>query len=297
MEASRAHIELFRAWMEDRGLAASMIDRRLPTVCGFYRFAHIDGRSIRTRPVRPPGPKSTPPTLAAWTAPSLACSSSPPSITTGTTPRLPCYSASTGLRVSEACATDIEASASSAATAHFGSWARATSAPPSHSSAATHGRSTWPSVNVTKGRSCDAVTATARPAHRASVGPLDRETCQPRCRAPAHAVSSVHHGRPRRRGPAARRPDCRPPRRSQNDNHLRPATPELRPPRRLRRRRLRRRRLSTDRPNAAPRWHVSRRYVRTFGDACARGCPPRAVDRCVQGSGLVAAARRATIAE
>jgi integrase/recombinase XerD len=27
-----------------RGLAASTIDRRLSTVCGFYRFAHIDGR-------------------------------------------------------------------------------------------------------------------------------------------------------------------------------------------------------------------------------------------------------------
>ena len=27
-----------------RGLAASTIDRRLSTVCGYYRFAHIDGR-------------------------------------------------------------------------------------------------------------------------------------------------------------------------------------------------------------------------------------------------------------
>ena len=44
LEASRPHIELYRAWMEDRGLAASTIDRRLSTVCGFYRFAHIDGR-------------------------------------------------------------------------------------------------------------------------------------------------------------------------------------------------------------------------------------------------------------
>ncbi len=49
MEASRAHIELFRGLMEDRGLAASTIDRRLSTVCGFYRFAHIDGR-IRATP-------------------------------------------------------------------------------------------------------------------------------------------------------------------------------------------------------------------------------------------------------
>jgi integrase/recombinase XerD len=44
LEATRSHIELFRAWMEERGLAASTIDRRLSTVCGFYRFAHIDGR-------------------------------------------------------------------------------------------------------------------------------------------------------------------------------------------------------------------------------------------------------------
>ena len=44
MLATRAHIELYRTSMEDRGLAASTIDRRLSTVCGYYRFAHIDGR-------------------------------------------------------------------------------------------------------------------------------------------------------------------------------------------------------------------------------------------------------------
>ena len=44
LDATRPHIELFRSWMDDRGLAASTIDRRLSTVCGFYRFAHIDGR-------------------------------------------------------------------------------------------------------------------------------------------------------------------------------------------------------------------------------------------------------------
>jgi integrase len=37
--------------MEDRGLAASTIDRRLSTACGFYRVAHIDGR-ITSNPVR-----------------------------------------------------------------------------------------------------------------------------------------------------------------------------------------------------------------------------------------------------
>jgi site-specific recombinase XerD len=44
LDARRPHIELYRAAMEERGLAASTIDRRLSTVCGFYRFAHIDGR-------------------------------------------------------------------------------------------------------------------------------------------------------------------------------------------------------------------------------------------------------------
>jgi integrase/recombinase XerD len=44
LEATRAHIELWRTSMEERGLAASTIDRRLSTICGFYRFAHIDGR-------------------------------------------------------------------------------------------------------------------------------------------------------------------------------------------------------------------------------------------------------------
>jgi integrase/recombinase XerD len=44
LEAKRAHIELWRTTMEERGLAASTIDRRLSTICGFYRFAHIDGR-------------------------------------------------------------------------------------------------------------------------------------------------------------------------------------------------------------------------------------------------------------
>jgi integrase/recombinase XerD len=44
LKATRPHVELFRAWMENRGLAASTIDRRVSTVCGFYRFAHIDGR-------------------------------------------------------------------------------------------------------------------------------------------------------------------------------------------------------------------------------------------------------------
>jgi site-specific recombinase XerD len=44
LAATRAHIEIYRSTMEQRGLAASTIDRRLSTACGYYRFAHIDGR-------------------------------------------------------------------------------------------------------------------------------------------------------------------------------------------------------------------------------------------------------------
>ena len=38
LEATRPHIELNRAWMDERGLAASTVDRRLSTICGYYRF-------------------------------------------------------------------------------------------------------------------------------------------------------------------------------------------------------------------------------------------------------------------
>lgn len=69
LAATRPHIELYRSWMEERGLAASTIDRRLSTVCGFYRFAHIDGR-IASNPAqyvrRPQVHRRTP---AAWIAP------------------------------------------------------------------------------------------------------------------------------------------------------------------------------------------------------------------------------------
>src|SRR4051794_36028847 len=44
LDATRPHIELYRTSLEERRLAAATIDRRLSTVCAFYRFAHIDGR-------------------------------------------------------------------------------------------------------------------------------------------------------------------------------------------------------------------------------------------------------------
>ena len=88
--ANRAHIELFRVWMEDRGLAASTIDRRLSTVCGFYRFAHIDGRIRSNPPSTSADRRSIPRTLGRWIARSSGCSCSPRSSATEITPRLPC---------------------------------------------------------------------------------------------------------------------------------------------------------------------------------------------------------------
>jgi hypothetical protein len=52
---TRPQIELYVRWMEERGLAATTIDRRLSTVCGFYRFAHHRWTHLlQPRPVRPP---------------------------------------------------------------------------------------------------------------------------------------------------------------------------------------------------------------------------------------------------
>ncbi len=51
LDATRPHVEMYRSSLEERGLAASTIDRRLSTVCGFYRFAHIDGR-VRSNPAQ-----------------------------------------------------------------------------------------------------------------------------------------------------------------------------------------------------------------------------------------------------
>lgn len=75
LEATRPPIiELYRCWLEEQRLAASTIDRRRSTVCGFYRLAHIDGRVasnpalalVQVREVTsknrasPSGPTSTP---------------------------------------------------------------------------------------------------------------------------------------------------------------------------------------------------------------------------------------------
>ena len=76
--ARRTHIELYRAWMGERGLAPATIDRRLSTVCGYYRFAHIDGASPQTQHNTCAAHQSTPPPSGAWTAASWHRSCTPP---------------------------------------------------------------------------------------------------------------------------------------------------------------------------------------------------------------------------
>ncbi|MDQ6837144.1 MAG: site-specific integrase [Actinomycetota bacterium] len=92
LSATRPQLELYVRAMEGRGLAATTIDRRLSTVCGFYRFAHIDGRIASNPAQYVRRPKVYPLTPAASTARSSAPFCSPPSGSTTPTPHLPCSS-------------------------------------------------------------------------------------------------------------------------------------------------------------------------------------------------------------
>lgn len=65
--------------MEQRNLAPSTIDRRLSTVCGLYRFAHIDGRVGANPAQYVRRPRSTFLKVEVSTAESLGRSSTPPS--------------------------------------------------------------------------------------------------------------------------------------------------------------------------------------------------------------------------
>jgi integrase/recombinase XerD len=108
LRATRPHIELFRVAMEEHGLAASTIDRRLSTVSGYYRFAHIDGR-IGSNPAqyvrRPKVPPSTARGLDRgelgtflFTAERFDYAHAALAVLLGLN----------GLRVSEACGTNVE---------------------------------------------------------------------------------------------------------------------------------------------------------------------------------------------
>ncbi len=114
-----------------------------------------------------------------------------------------------GLRVSEACAPTSRTSASSAATELFGSSARGTSPPSSRSCPARPEPSTLQSGNAARDRSCVAVTAAPRPAHRPPLGPLHRQAGQVH----PHMLRAAFIWRPSTPESPPRCPDRRPARR------------------------------------------------------------------------------------
>lgn len=158
LRATRPHIELFRAWMEERGLAASTIDRRLSTVCGFYRFAHIDGR-ISANPAQYVRRPQVHPTDARgldrselgvflFTAEQYDRDHAALAVLLGLN----------GLRVSEACATnivDLGLERGHRTLRIVGKGNKPATIPLVPRTAA---RSTWPSVNSTRARSSGAET-------------------------------------------------------------------------------------------------------------------------------------------
>jgi site-specific recombinase XerD len=108
LHATRADIELYRHHMEQRALAASTIDRRLSTVCGYYRYAHIDGR-IPTNPAQYVRRPSVHPSIGrGLDRAEFATVLFTAERTSRTHAALCVLLGLNGLRVSQACATNID---------------------------------------------------------------------------------------------------------------------------------------------------------------------------------------------
>jgi integrase/recombinase XerD len=108
LAATRTHIELYRAWMDSRGLAAATVDRRLSTVCGYYRFAHIDGR-ISSNPAQyVRRPRVHPSTRRGMDRGELAAFLFAAERISPTHAALAVLLGLNGLRVSEACGANVE---------------------------------------------------------------------------------------------------------------------------------------------------------------------------------------------
>jgi integrase len=94
--------------MEDRGLAASTIDRRLSTVCGFYRFAHIDGHTTSNPAQYVRRPQVHPSTARGMDRSELGVFLFTAERYDKAHAALAVLLGLNGLRVSEACGTNIE---------------------------------------------------------------------------------------------------------------------------------------------------------------------------------------------
>ena len=220
LEATRPHVELYRSMLEERGLAASTIDRRLSTVCGFYRFAHIDGR-IASNPAQYVRRPQVHPTDAR------GLDRSELGVFLFTAEHYDRHAR--GAR--GAARSQWAASQRGMFDEHRGPRHRTR---PSHAADRRQGqqacgdpaRAAHRAHHRPRGRGtlrgpdpASPRRSAPRPAHRTPMGPLDRQARRARRGAPAHAPRRVHHGRPRRR--AFR---C-------ETSSSRPATPTREPPR------------------------------------------------------------------
>jgi site-specific recombinase XerD len=108
LDATRAHIEVYRCWLEDRGLAPSTVDRRLSTVCGFFRFAHIDGRTASNPAQYVRRPRVHPSTARGLDRSELGVFLFTAERYDRDHAALAVLLGLNGLRVSEACSTNVE---------------------------------------------------------------------------------------------------------------------------------------------------------------------------------------------
>lgn len=108
LEATRSHIELYRMTLEERGLAPATVDRRLTTLCGFYRFAHIDGRVSANPAQHVRRPRVHPTEGRGLDRGELGRFLFAAERATPAHAALAVLLGLNGLRVSEACATNIE---------------------------------------------------------------------------------------------------------------------------------------------------------------------------------------------
>ncbi len=230
--------------MEARGLAATTIDRRLSIVCGYYRFAHIDGRIASNPAQYVRRPKVYPNDARGLDRAELRGFLFAAERVDHTHAALAVLLGLNGLRVSEACSADIE---------NLG-FERG------HRTLRIVGKGNKPAVIPLVPRTARTIDLAV--GERTS-GPillrhdgsrLDRRTAHRWVRSiakragigavhPHMLPGCVHHVRPGGRRSAEGGADRREARRSPHDDGLRPPPPELRSSRRLCGGRLRRRRL------------------------------------------------------
>jgi site-specific recombinase XerD len=108
LSATRRQVELYVRAMESRGLAATTIDRRLSTVSGFYRFAHIDGRIASSPAQYVRRPKVHPNDARGLDRSELGAFLFAAERVDHAHAALAVLLGLNGLRVSEACSADIE---------------------------------------------------------------------------------------------------------------------------------------------------------------------------------------------